>query len=282
MITIIAAQIFIQAAVLCGILYVVARHEADYSFAKVAMVTAAIGVGSFIIESILWEKLGWFTVIPVLIFTAAMLMTFCWITLWKSVIVIVLFTGFHLLLNIGVAKLQHKMEKTVQESVLVTGPVDKSDYELAKEFHEQVASTLSGERPQTSQPAPSTPTPTEPTEQAPRAEEKKKPDEPKKTDKKTLRDWARQIEPELTPVKKEQEPAAPSTSINWEEAEKKLVIGGKLRGAGGAYFAYVNRKLVEKGNIVSIVYNDTVYRWRVKSISEETVQFQPLDARPTK
>jgi hypothetical protein len=269
-----AVQIFIEAAILCTILYIVAKHEADYSFAKVAMVTAAIGVGSFMIESFLWERLGWYTVIPVFAFTAAMLMAFCWITLWKAVIVIIFFTGFHVLLNVGVAKIQYKIETAVQDSVLVTGPVDKSDYELAKEFHEQVGATLSGERPKPSQPT-SSPPPEEGTEQKPDESEKKE-------DKRSLRDWALELQPEAPraaqPEKKEPEPVSPSTG--WQEAEKKLVVGGRVHAGDGSYLAYVNRKLVEKGNTVSIIHKNMLYRWRVKSISKDTVEFQPLDARP--
>ena len=33
-------DVFLNAAILCAILYLVAKHEADYIFAKVAMVTA--------------------------------------------------------------------------------------------------------------------------------------------------------------------------------------------------------------------------------------------------
>ncbi len=40
-------EIFVNAAVLRLILFLIAKHEADYSFSKVAMTTAGIGLQGF-------------------------------------------------------------------------------------------------------------------------------------------------------------------------------------------------------------------------------------------
>ena len=97
---------FLNAAILCAILYLVAKHEADYSFAKVAMVTAVTGLGAFLIQLFLFDMIGWFTIGLVFLLTAAMIMTFCWVRLWKTVIVVTLFCLFHVGIEIGVDGVQ--------------------------------------------------------------------------------------------------------------------------------------------------------------------------------
>jgi hypothetical protein len=95
-------DVFLNAAILCAILYLVAKHEADYSFAKVAMVTAVTGLGAFLIQIFLFDMIGWYTIGLVFLLTAAMIMTFCWVRLWKTVIVVTLFCAFHFGIQIGV------------------------------------------------------------------------------------------------------------------------------------------------------------------------------------
>ena len=99
-------DVFLNAAILCAILYLVAKHEADYSFAKVAMVTAVTGLGAFLIQIFLFEMIGWYTIGLVFLLTAAMIMTFCWVRLWKTVIVVTLFCAFHVGIQIGVDGVQ--------------------------------------------------------------------------------------------------------------------------------------------------------------------------------
>jgi hypothetical protein len=99
-------DVFLNTAVLYTILYLVAKHEADYSFAKVAMVTAVTSLGAFLIQIFLFEMIGWFTIGLVFLLTAAMIMTFCWVRLWKTVIVVTLFCLFHVGIEIGVDGVQ--------------------------------------------------------------------------------------------------------------------------------------------------------------------------------
>jgi len=102
-------DIFVNAAVLCLILYLVAKNEADYSFAKVAMVTAVIGLGSFLIQLFLLEKIGWLTIIPVFALATAMVMIFCWVRFWKTILVVVLFCLFHVGIKIGIEDIQRRL-----------------------------------------------------------------------------------------------------------------------------------------------------------------------------
>ncbi len=99
-------DVFLNAAILCVILYLVAKHEAEYSFARVAMVTTVTSLGAFLIQIFLFEMIGWFTIGLVFLLTAAMIMMFCWVRLWKTVIVVTLFCAFHFGLEITADDIQ--------------------------------------------------------------------------------------------------------------------------------------------------------------------------------
>ena len=91
-------QILIQAVILRMILILIAKHEADTSFPKAAMVAAGISVGVFVI-GIMTQKFGVFVTIPAQIaFMAMVLMTFCWISLAKSIIVVLIYSAVHFLM----------------------------------------------------------------------------------------------------------------------------------------------------------------------------------------
>ena len=47
-------DIFSNAFVLCGLLFLVARHEADFEFSKVAIVSAVISLGNTLLPGLLF------------------------------------------------------------------------------------------------------------------------------------------------------------------------------------------------------------------------------------
>lgn len=70
----------------------------------------------------------------------------------------------------------------------------------------------------------------------------------------------------------------------WDEARKKVDIRGislihDKNSKTPKYLAMVAGKLVEVGNVVTVKYEDRVYRWRVVGISEEGVSLRNLDVR---
>ncbi len=70
----------------------------------------------------------------------------------------------------------------------------------------------------------------------------------------------------------------------WEEAGKKLDIRGislihDKNSKIPKYLAMVAGKLVEAGDVVSVRYDERVYRWRVVAIGEEGVSLQKMDVR---
>lgn len=70
----------------------------------------------------------------------------------------------------------------------------------------------------------------------------------------------------------------------WDEARKRLDIRGislihDKNSRSPKYLALISGKLVEEGNVVSVKFDDRVYRWRVAGITAEGVSLQKLDIR---
>ncbi|MEI6787726.1 MAG: hypothetical protein WCL49_04530 [bacterium] len=76
-----------------------------------------------------------------------------------------------------------------------------------------------------------------------------------------------------------------SRTPQWDEAKRKLDIRGiSLIGRDKAsgqpkFLAMVAGRLVEEGNVVSVTYEDRVYRWKIVGIGKGGVSFQKLDVR---
>jgi len=116
-------EVFIDAAILSALLYLIGKHEADFSFAKVAMVTAGIGLGSFLIHTFLFDKIGWLVLVATFALSAGMITTFCWLPLPKTILVVVLFSLVQVGVKFGVGALLHGMfADTAQPELLQAQP----------------------------------------------------------------------------------------------------------------------------------------------------------------
>jgi len=251
-----AAQIFLEAGVLCLLLYLVARHEADYSFQKVAMVTAGITVGSLLLEGLLSEHIGNFTVLPVLGFVIVMLMTFCWVSFSKSIIVVVVFCCFHVGLAMGVSALQAYF----QEKVAAQSPVTEEDFELAKQFLEEVGNTHAA--------------------QAKGEAEARRKAQREAAEEGRAVAASRPREP-ATRRAASTPPAEPSSAdaVAWAEAKAALKVGGVMGSQGGGYLAMVDGKPTEIGDTVSVRHAGKIFRWRVRKITRDGLAVDPIDVR---
>lgn len=127
-------EIFLKAFVLCGLLYLVARNEADFDFAKVAMVTAGISIGTFFIDLLLQPHIGVLTFIPSIAFVMFMIMKFCWAPFWKALLVTFLYLVFNIALAIGVLLLINKVNDSSGETVM--SKHDKDLMEARQMVHE--------------------------------------------------------------------------------------------------------------------------------------------------
>jgi hypothetical protein len=79
--------------------------------------------------------------------------------------------------------------------------------------------------------------------------------------------------------------AAVARPADWDEARRRLEIKGvsrigRDRSTGrDRYFADVNGRAVEDGDVVSVTWDGRVYRWRITHISPTGLQLIKLDSR---
>jgi len=257
MITILAAQIFIQAFVLCLILYLVARYEADYSFQKVAMVSGGIMAGTLVIEALAVHKLGIFVIIPQIAFIAFMLMTFCWISLWKSLLVVVLFSVVHVGFSFGLLAMKTKFFGPDDG----LDPAEKAEQQF-KELEQEMLKTM-GVWPEDGEgggdDSPDTVAPgAEPADSGDRS--------PRKSF-------------VAAPARLKAESSEKDPAVAWSDARAGLNVGGVMTGAGGKRVVLIDGTLYEAGDTVSATHGDVIYRWRIIAIREEGAELQPLKAR---
>ncbi len=235
-------EIFVNAAVLCLILFLIAKHEADYSFQKVAMTTAGISLGSFLIHVFLFDKIGWYSLILMFAFSAIMIKTFCWISLGKTLIVIAIFCTFQIGGKVGI----HLISQHFASPKLPPSQSEQA-YEIAKEMG------LIASPNDTQNPIP-------------------KPTEKPKTDKNKSK------LPKLkNPFSKSEKKKI--KSHNWDEARKTLIHGGTMLNSAGDYVAIVNGEIVEVDDVISHSMKSVTYRWKVTEISKHNTKFEQLDMK---
>ena len=256
MITILAAQIFIQAFFLCLILYLVARYEADYSFQKVAMVSGGVMAGTLIIEVLAGEKLGLFVVIPQIAFIAFMLMTFCWISLWKSLLVVVLFSLIHVGFSFGVLALKTQFFGP-DDGMTSSERAEQQFKELEQEMLKTMGVWPEGEGGGDKAPGAQGVAGSAPGEGPPRQGNAAKPARPAA-----------------------QTPGEIEQADTWTAARRRLDIGGVMSAAGGKRVVLINGVLFEKDDKVSVKHEGFVYRWRVRSVGSDGADLQPLKRKP--
>lgn len=259
MIELMLIEIFAQALILCLVLYIVARHEADYSFPKVAMVTAGITVGTLLVETLAKPYLGVWTFIPSIGFIAFMLMTFCWTTLGKSLVVVALFVLVHMGFAFGIAAFQAKYMPP--DAGMGAIKPDEETLELQKELG-GLFGVPDGQSPsEEPAPAPAEADPEPPAPQDP-------PREPK------------------PPAAATETPPLPDTEVGdpaetgWDAAKKQLVIGGIMAGSDGKYVATIDGRVAEPGDTIIATHGDVVYRWQVKAITSRGISLEPLSSTP--
>jgi len=258
MITILAAQIFIQAFLLCLILHLVARYEADYSFQKVAMVSGGIMAGTLVIEALAVEKLGLFVIVPQIAFIAFMLMTFCWISVWKSLLVVFLFSLVHVGFSFGMLALKTKFFGP-DDGLTSSERAEEEFRELEQEMLKTIGVWPEGEGGGDDDAALRQAENGEPVESGKQVRRKKFVAKP----------------PRLKAGSSEEK-----QDDAWAAARRQLNIGGVISGAGGKRVVLINGTMYESGDSVSVRHEGSVYRWRIGSIDSGGADLQPLKRKP--
>ncbi len=91
--------LFLDPAILCLLLYLFARHNAEFDFLRVFFITLGIGVGGAVIFMALAPSIGLLSLIPVFLLALFLLMKFCYVSLKQGVIILSVFVILKIILN---------------------------------------------------------------------------------------------------------------------------------------------------------------------------------------
>lgn len=251
MITLMLAEIFLKAAVLCILLILFARHEADYSFQKVAVVTAAITLGSILLEAFGKATLGWLILIPLVAFILFMLTTFCWVRWWKALIITVLFLAFNIVLAYGVSLVMKRANRAVANALTKAMPGREDIMEIKEFMRSQSGSPVAMPGSEPVEPIPGTITSAPPT---------------------GLAAWLAGTTTNVTT-------AVVTGAVNWAAAETRLKVGGMMVGSKGQKIVTVNNRLLEAGEKIQVEYAGRLYLWQLKRLDAAGVAWERLAVR---
>ncbi|MFC1454053.1 hypothetical protein ACFLQL_02610 [Verrucomicrobiota bacterium] len=275
-------EVFINAFLLLILLYIVARDEADFEFRKVMMVTAGIVLGTVILDGVLTKLIGAFTIIPIIAFVVFMVMKFCWVRFWRSLLIVIPFLIINSSISNSVASFQENANIAITRGM--QGQVTDEDMQIALSMFQDGDQNPFADIMESS---------------------KKKPEVRKSADQilvKKIMEWMTLKKKSINQgniVKiKEQAGTDPKTSFiehgndqpdheavagtapssDWQEAEKKIKLKGVMVGADGVRVALVNDQMLREGELIRIEHKRMIYHWRVGVIRENKVLWEPVEA----
>jgi hypothetical protein len=269
--------IALKALTLCGILFLVARHEADFEWSKVVLVTCGITLGNVFLELFLVPALAEYmpylvatavTFLVAIAFMTFMLTHFCWVRLWKGVLVTILFMGFNMGLSwIGVivtAKIDPFTEKSGGANI------EQNHQETLQEFQENQSSSqmTRGAKAEDRMPLPRSGAPNE---------------EEATTSLVTLS----QSEIVAPPESESREPPTAEEPVDelpafantpeWRLAQAKIKVSAVLVERDGRNTAIVNGKVLGIGDVLTVQVKRKSYRFKMAEITTDWVAWDPLE-----
>jgi len=285
-------EVFIKAFLLMILVYIVARDEADFEFRKVSMVAAGIMFGAVILDATLTRFIGLFTLVPIAGFIVFMVMQFCWVRFWRSLLIAIPFLILNVMISTAMTGFHQKADSAIAKGL--QGPVSDEDMKIALSMYQDggrtnefIAAVLARK-------------------QAPKMEETldqvllkafiagltsgrskaaggvkiklfqpggvKPKDRISSLDAKPARIEQNKTEPE----KDAPPPAGPPA--DWKEAGCKIVVKGTLTGQDGIRMAIVNNQIVREGECIQVEHKKTIYRWCAQSIRDGKISWEPVEA----
>ncbi len=273
-------ELFINAFLLLILLYIVARDEADFEFRKVMMVTAGIVLGTVILDGVLTRYIGAFALIPIIAFVVFMVMKFCWVRFWRSLLIVIPF----LILNSSISNSVDSFQENANFAIArgMQGQVTDEDMQIALSMFQDGGNTnnffLSAQT--------------------------EKPEVRKSADQilvKKFMEWITlkknpfnqanivKIKEQASTVLKtpfieeredipDYDTATEPAPHDWQEAEKKIKLKGVMVGTDGVRVALVNNQLVREGEFIRIEHKKMIYRWRAGGIRENKISWEPVEA----
>ena len=80
--------------VLCTLLYLFARRNADYNIYTTFIVAGGIALGSFIINHAFGATLGFFIFVLIFLLSGFLILKFCYTTVPQTIVVTILFVAY--------------------------------------------------------------------------------------------------------------------------------------------------------------------------------------------
>lgn len=247
MLELMIAEVIIKAIVLSTTLYLIARHEADFSFSKVSMVVAGIVMLGTIFEALLKPQLAWLTFIPVLVMVAAMVKSFCWVSWPKAMLATVVFVGF----SLGLSFVAREFVLRVNSSIET--PMEASARRFER-IQNEIFSSLSEGSQGTGA--------SDSIQAADMVSGVSQPPQPKPT--------AGPIPPSSTPGDDMEIPP------DWKAARQKISIGGSIRSGKAGFVAIINGKAVQPGQRFSTTHAGKAYVWMLRSVTKQETVLEPV------
>jgi len=263
-------EIILKALVLCGILFLVARREADFEFSKLVLVTCGITLGSFALEAFLVPALASYmpffasvamTFLLAASFVTFMVVRFCWVRLWKGILVTILFMGFSVGLSVAGMIVMAKINQSVEKA---GGSVmEQNNKEAIQMFQEMLAvssSQMMGQAmaegvkpiPYLAHADAEGPLP------LPAMSTQEKPVEPP---------------PLERPI--DELPAFARTP-EWQAAQAKIKVSAVLVERDGRNTAIVNGEVLGIGDILTVEVKRKLYRFKMAELTTDWVAWDPL------
>jgi len=284
-------EVFVKAFLLLILLYIVAREEADFDFRKLTMVTAAIVLGAVILDAALTRFIGLLTLIPILALIVFMVMKFCWVRFWRSLLVGIPFLILSIMISTSVATFRQKADMAMSRGL--QGPVSEKDMQEALSFLRQQNDGAPFPMPSKME-APKT----DPTLDQVLMDQVFKrifagiksinpagaKTAPAVNQNQEIKGAAAGAGPKAPPavaspaVPEEEAPKTLARVEDWQGAGKKINVKGTLLGKDGVRVAIVNNQMVREGEFVRVEHNNIIYRWRAGTIREKGVSWEPVEA----
>lgn len=272
-------EVFIKAFFLFILLYIVARDEADFEFRKVTMVTAGIVFGAVILDVTLTRLIGLFTLIPIAAFIVFMVMQFCWVRFWRSLLVAVPFLILNIMISTAVTGFHQKADAAIAKGL--QGPVSEEDMKIALSFYQDGG-----------------------TNRFPFPTQRKPPKMEESLDQILLKAFIAgltsaqtkaaggkakervNIGIDSTPARIKEKKAEPEKGMSkppvdapdWQETGNKINVKGTLIGKDGVRVAIVNNQIVREGECIQVEHKKIIYRWRAKFIRDGGISWEPVEA----
>ena len=262
--------IAVKAAVLSGILFLVARHEADFDFKKLVLVSCGITLVSFALEAFLEPELSKVmpliaatavTVILALAFMTFMIVRFCWVRVWKGALVTILFMLFSIGLSFAESIIAAKINQSVEQAGGSVSVMEQNTQEAVQMFQEMAAMSSS----QMLQQALNEGMTSMPGAAAAGAGERPAAVLPQEV-------------PVAPPpaVRSADELPAFARTPEWQAAQAKIKVSAVLVERDGSNTAIVNGEVLGIGDILTVEVKRKLYRFKMAELTTDWVAWDPM------